>query len=123
MVTNQEHLNNLVAAAFHREMEVYQYQINIDNYGVMLAALPQDNWPDNLVQYKEAAIDKLPESLDDDAVLTISEHQYRDRIRNLLRTEKVEQSKASRVRDALKVQIGSDYDSLLAEYKTTASLG
>ena len=123
MVTNQEHLNNLVAAAFHREMEVYQYQINIDNYGVMLAALPQDNWPDNLVQYKEAAIDKLPESLDDDAVLTISEHQYRDRIRNLLRTEKVEQSKASRVRDALKVQIGSDYDSFLAEYKTTASLG
>jgi hypothetical protein len=118
MVTNQEHLNNLVVAAFHREMEVYQYQINIDNYGVMLAALPQDNWPDNLVQYKEAAIDKLPESLDDDAVLTISEHQYRDRIRNLLRTEKVEQSKASRVRDALKAQIGADYDALLAAYKS-----
>jgi len=32
MITNQEHLNNLVVAAFHREMEIYQYQINVDNY-------------------------------------------------------------------------------------------
>jgi hypothetical protein len=56
-------------------------------------------------------------SLDDDVVLTISEHQYRDRIRNLLRTERVEQSKAVRVRDALKAQIGADYDTLVAAYK------
>jgi hypothetical protein len=118
MINNQEHLNNLVVAAFHREMEIYQYQINVDNYGVMLAALPQDSWPDNLLPYKDAAIDKLPESLDDATVNTISEYQYRDRIRNLLRTEKVEQSKASRVRDALKVQIGADYDVLLAAYKS-----
>jgi hypothetical protein len=123
MVTNQEHLNNLIVAAFHREMEIYQYQINIDNYTVMLSALSQDSWPNDLLPYKDAAIDKLPESIDDEIVSTISEYQYRDRIKNLLRTEKVEQSKASRVRDALKVQIGSDYDSLLAEYKTTASLG
>jgi hypothetical protein len=119
MITNQEHLNNLIIAAFHREMEIYQYQINVDNYTVMLAALPQENWPDDLVQYKEAAIDKLPESLDDDVVLTISEHQYRDRIRNLLRTEKVEQSKATRVRDALKAQIGTDYDSFVSAYKSS----
>jgi hypothetical protein len=119
MVTNQEHLNNLVVAAFHREMEIYQYQINVDNYAVMLAALPQESWPDDLVQYKEAAIDKLPESLDDDVVLTISEHQYRDRIRNLLRTERVEQSKAVRVRDALKAQIGTDYDAIVAAFKAT----
>jgi hypothetical protein len=119
MITNQEHLNNLIIAAFHREMEIYQYQINVDNYTVMLAALPQENWPDDLVQYKEAAIDKLPESLDDDIILAISEHQYRDRIRNLLRTEKVEQSKATRVRDALKAQIGTDYDSFVAAYKSS----
>jgi len=118
MITNQEHLNNLIIAAFHREMEIYQYQINVDNYAMMLAALPQESWPDDLVQYKEAAIDKLPESLDDDTILAISEHQYRDRIRNLLRTEKVEQSKAARVRDALKTQIGADYDTLVAAYKS-----
>jgi hypothetical protein len=118
MITDQEHLNNLISAAFGREMEVYQYQINIDNYSVMLAALPQGDWPEELLQYKEAAIDRLPESLDDDVVLTISEHQYRDKIKNLLRTEKVEQSKAARVRDALKAQIGSDYDTLVAAYKS-----
>jgi hypothetical protein len=119
MVTNQEHLNNLVIAAFHREMEVYQYQINIDNYTVMLAALPQENWSEELLPYKDAAIDKLPESFDDETVNTISDYQYRDKIRALLRTEKVEQSKAIRVRDALKTQIGSDYDALLASYKAS----
>ena len=118
MITTQEHLNNLVVAAFHRELEIYQYQINVDNYGVMLAALPQGDWPEELIQYKDAAIDRLPESLDDESVGLVSDYQYRDRIRNLLRTEKVEQSKASRVRDALKIQIGSDYDSLLSAYKT-----
>jgi hypothetical protein len=119
MITTQEHLNNLVVASFHREMEVYQYQINIDNYTAMLAALPQDSWPDNLLSYKDAAIDKLPESFDDATVNTISDYQYRDRLRNLLRTEKIEQGKATRVRDALKSQIGADYDALLAAYKAS----
>lgn len=119
MVTTQEHLNNLVAAAFHREMEVYQYQINVDNYGVMLASLPQDEWPGGLVAYKNTTTDSLPENLDDATVGLIADYQYRDKIRNLLRSEKVEQSKASRVRDALKSQIGADYDSLIDAYKAS----
>jgi len=123
MITNQEHLNNLVVAAFHREMEFYQYQINIDNYTVMLAALPQDSWPDALLPYKDAAIDKLPESFDDATVGSVSDYQYRDRLRTLLRTEKVEQGKSARVRDALKAQIGSDYDALLASYKASQTQG
>jgi hypothetical protein len=85
----------------------------------MLAVLPTDTWAEELLQYKDAAIDRLPDSLDDDIINTISEYQYRDKIKNLLRTEKVEQSKAVRVRDALKSQIGSDYDALLAAYKTS----
>jgi hypothetical protein len=118
MVTDQEHLNNLVAAAFGREMEIYHYQINVDNYTTMLATLPADAWPDDLLPYKEAAIDRLPESLSDEVINTISEYQYRDRIKNLLRTEKVEQGKTVRIRDALKSQIGTEYDALLAAYKT-----
>jgi hypothetical protein len=117
MITDQEHLNNLVTAAFHREMEIYQYQINVDNYTVMLDTLHKDDWPEELLPYKEAAIDRLPESLDDAIVDTISEYQYRDRIKNLLRTERVEQNKSIRVRNALKSQIGADYDTLLATYK------
>ena len=119
MITTQEHLNNLVVAAFHREMEVYQYQINIDNYGVMLATLPQGDWPESLISYKNSTTESLPESLDDADVSLIADYQYRDKIRNLIRSEKVEQSKASRVRDALKSQIGADYDSLIAAYKAS----
>jgi hypothetical protein len=119
MITTQEHLNNLVVAAFHREMEVYQYQINVDNYGVMLAALPQGDWPESLLTYKNSTTDSLPESLDDASVASIADYQYRDKIRNLLRSEKVEQGKASRVRDALKSQIGADYDALIAAYKAS----
>ena len=119
MVTTQEHLNNLVVAAFHREMEVYQYQINIDNYGVMISALPQGDWPDSLIAYKNSTTEALPESLDDATVASIADYQYRDRIRNLLRSEKVEQGKASRVRDALKSQIGADYDALISAYKAS----
>jgi hypothetical protein len=119
MITNQEHLNNLVVAAFGREMEIYYYQINIDNYTAMLAALPQESWPEDLFQYKEAAVDKLPESLTDDDVVLISEYQYRDRLRNLLRTEKAEQRKVVRVRDVLKAQIGPDYDALVAACKAS----
>ena len=119
MITTQEHLNNLVVAAFHREMEVYQYQINIDNYGVMIAALPQGDWPSNLLSYKNATTDSLPESLDDADVASVADYQYRYKIRNLLRSEKVEQSKARRVRDALKSQIGADYDALIEAYKAS----
>jgi hypothetical protein len=119
MITTQEHLNNLVVAAFHREMEVYQYQINVDNYGVMLTALPQGDWPSNLVNYKGTTTEALPESLAESDVALIADYQYRDKIRNLLRSEKVEQSKAGRVRDALKSQIGTDYDALIAAYKAS----
>jgi len=119
MITTQEHLNNLIVAAFHREMEVYQYQINVDNYAVMLAALPQGDWPTNLLTYKNSTTEALPESLDGAMVASIADYQYRDKIRNLLRSEKVEQGKASRVRDALKAQIGADYDALIAAYKSS----
>jgi hypothetical protein len=118
MVTAQEHLNNLIAAAFHREMEVYQYQINVDNYTAMLAALPQDSWPSELLTYKNTPTEALPENLDDASVDLVADYQYRDRLRNLLRSEKIEQSKANRVRAALKSQIGADYDVLIEAYKT-----
>jgi hypothetical protein len=100
-------------------MEIYQYQLNVDNYTVMLAGLPQDNWPDNFLSYKDAAIDKLPEGLDDVTVGMIADYQYRDKLRGLLRTEKVEYGRAGKIRDALKMQIGADYDSLIDAYKAS----
>lgn len=119
MITTQEHLSNLVVAAYHREMEIYQYQLNVDNYTVMLVGLPQDGWPDALVQYKETAIDNLPQDFDDAKVGLVADYQYRDRLRNLLRTEKVECGRATKIRDALKEQIGADYDALIAACKAS----
>ena len=117
MVTDSEHKANLVANAFHREAEVYSYQVNIDNYGVMLLALPTEDWPVNLLDYKATPIEQLPAGMDEETVDEIADLQYRDRIVGLLRTEKVEQKKASRVLDALKAQIGETYAADLAAYK------
>ena len=119
MITDQEHLNNLIVAAYHREIEVYQYQVNIDNYAMMLTSLPSSDWPNELAQYRAVNADSLPQDLSDDVVAMIADYQYRDRLRTLSRTEKVEQNKAVRVRDALKIQIGVDYDSLIAAYKAS----
>lgn len=117
MITNSEHKANLVANAFHREAEVYGYQVNIDNYTVMLASLPTEDWPVNLLDYKSTPIENLPPAMTEDTVDTIADLQYRDRIVGLLRTEKVEQKKASRVLEALKAQIGETYAADIAAFK------
>ena len=100
-------------------MEVYSYQVNIDNYTTMLSVLPTDAWPEALVQYQGAEIANIPHSVSDADIQTISDYQYRDRLRALLRTERIEQGKAARVLDALKTQIGADYSTLVNEYKAT----
>lgn len=102
--------------AYHREIEVYHYQMNIDNYMTMLAAMPSTVWPENLASWASTEIANLPADMSDEDVEVISELQYRDRIRSLLRTEKAEQSKARRVLEALKQQIGADADARIAAY-------
>jgi hypothetical protein len=119
MLTNQEKQASLVMNAFHREMEVYGYQINIDNYTTMLEALPADDWPADLEAFKTVKTEDLPHELSDDQVAQIGDYQYRDRLRVLVRTEKAEQNKSIRIRDVLKAQIGGDYDALIAAYKAS----
>jgi hypothetical protein len=80
-----------------REMEVFSYDMNITNYEIMLTSLPQDSWPENLVQYQHSTLDQVPDELDQ----TVSDYQYRDRIRSLLKTERLERSKAFRIYEAL----------------------
>ena len=120
VVTQDEHLNTLVTNAYHREKEVYQYQVNIDNYTVMLTGLPQDAIPSNLSQYANTETQNLPWDMSDENVQAIAQYQYRDKLRSLLRSEKIEQSKARLVLEALKAQIiASDlnYESMIAEKK------
>jgi hypothetical protein len=120
IVTQDEHLDNLVTNAYYREKEVYQYQMNVDNYTIMLTGLPQDVFPSGLVQHINAETQSLPFDMSDDDVQTIAQYQYRDKLRSLLRSEKVEQNKARLVLEALKAQIiasGLDYDIVIAEKK------
>jgi len=120
VVTQTEHLDTLVTNSYHREKEVYQYQVNVDNYTVMLTGLPQDNIPTSLANYANTEIHDLPWDMDDADVQMIAQYQYRNKLRSLLRSEKVEQNKARLILEALKAQVvagGLDYPTVIAEKK------
>lgn len=120
MITTQEHLTNLIFNAYHREKEIYAYQVNIDNYQSMLQLLPVGDIPDALSQYKNVGIAELPFDLSDEDVDLISQYQHKDRLRVLIRTEKSEQTKSKLILETLKNQVasnGGDYVALLSEFK------
>lgn len=95
---SETNTNNAIADAIVvREMEVFSYDMNIANYEIMLATLPDDEWPENIVQYQRSTPDQVPDELDQ----IVSDYQYRDRIRSLLKTERLERSKSFRIYEAL----------------------
>jgi hypothetical protein len=115
-INPQDTINSLALNVVHREREVHQYQINIDNYTTMLAALPQGEPPAEILQYMSTKTEELPFSVSLEVMQQIADYQYRDRISYLVRTELIEQSKAKRVLDALKAQIPADQlETLVAE--------
>lgn len=119
MITEQEKQMILVVNAFHREMDIQQYQINIDNYTHMLENLPQGEWDEDISVYANSTIADLPHSLTDEQVARFTNLSYRDHLRFLIRTERNEQNKTTLIRNALKSQIGDEYDTLLQQYKAT----
>lgn len=119
MFTDQEKLDNAVRNSYMREVEIHHYQVNIDNYAHMLENLPSGDWPSDIEPYKYTEIYSLPHDLTDEQVDTIITLQNRDRIRSIIRTEKSEQHKCILFRNALKDQIGPDYDALVIAYKAT----
>ncbi len=117
ILTTQEIQNNLIQNAYHRELEIYTYQVNIDNYTAMLTQLPQGDWDSDIEQYKMTSIIDMPAAVTDADVERVSSFQYRDQLRKVLRTEKAEQSKSIHILNAFKSQITGDYDQLIATYK------
>ena len=85
--------DNVVA----RERELYQYDLNINNYEIMLAELPTGDWPEHLVQYKGKTADQVPDEHDDE----VGDLNYRDRLRGLLKTERAERKKSELVYNTL----------------------
>ena len=115
-ITNQDTIDTLALNVVHREREVHQYQINIDNYTAMLAALPQGDVPEEVAPYMETPTEELPVFIPLETIQLIADYQYRKRISYLIRTEAIEQGKAKRVLDALKAQIPADQlDTLVAD--------
>jgi hypothetical protein len=111
-VSNEDKYKILADNAVMREKEVMAYDINIANYTAMVAGLPEGDWPADLVQYKTATLDLVPDELDD----IVSQYQYRDRLRYLIKTEKAERAKSFRVYEALLAQLPEDQrDTLMAE--------
>ena len=110
-VSNTDKYNILADNIVMREKEIMSYDINIANYTAMLAALPDDEWPSHLVQSKAATLDQVPDEFDD----IVSQYQYRDRLRYLIKTEKAERAKSFRVYEALVTQLPeADRDNLIA---------
>jgi len=92
---------SLADAVIMREQELFGYDTNIANYTAMLAAMPQDEWPVHLVQYRTATLDQVPDEYD----TAVNEYQFRDRIRFLIKTERAERAKSYSVYQALIAQI------------------
>ena len=114
-INQQQHLDTVAEAIVGREQEIYHYDLNITNYEAMLAALPSDDWPENLVQYQRSTLDQVPDELDQ----TVADYQYRDRLRLLLKTERLERSKSYRVYQALLAQLPEDQkETLIASAHT-----
>jgi hypothetical protein len=100
-VSNTDKYNILADNIVMREREIMSYDINISNYTAMLAALPDGDWPEHLTKYKTSTLDQVPDEFD----ATVSEYQYRDRLRYLIKTEKAERGKSFRVYEALLAQL------------------
>jgi lipopolysaccharide export LptBFGC system permease protein LptF len=103
-INQQKNYETIAEAVVGREQEIYHYDLNITNYEAMLLSLPQDDWPENLVQYQRSTLDQVPDEHDQ----TVSDYQYRDRIKVLLKTERLERNKAFRIYEVLLNQLPED---------------
>lgn len=92
-----KHIENIADNIIMRELELYSYDINIENYEEMLAGMTTAEWPEDLLQYRGKGADQIP----DDVEAIVNELNYRDRIRALLKTEKAERDKSLKVYESL----------------------
>lgn len=114
-INEQDVLENAALNLIFREREIHQYQLNIDNYTFILSNLPQGDIPSEISQYMASPTEDLPFFLSDTVFQQITDYQYRNRVRDLIRSEKTEQNKSKHLLEALKAQIPADQlDALVA---------
>lgn len=87
-----------------REQEIHSYDINVVNYTHILNTLPSNEWPDDISFYRNSPIETVPDELHS----RVSDYQFRDRIRQLIATEKHERNKSIKVYNALVAQLSPE---------------
>lgn len=120
-ISNEEKLAQLISQIYYREQEVYQYQINIDNYTTLLNSVPSQ-WPADLEQYRTAGEDLAEVPVE--RLQEVSDLKFSARIAALLRTELIEQNKSRHIYNALVAQLPNGFDlngALLAEKERIAA--
>lgn len=92
-----EQINEAIA---FRQTEINNYQINIDNYNVMIEMLPKV-CPEHLKQFVEQDIKALVDALPFEDIQLLSDFKFRKQLEQALITEKLEQRKSQLVLQAL----------------------
>lgn len=103
-ISDNDRKLSLARALVGREQEIHSYDINIGNYEAILLTLPTGDWPDLISAYRNTPIEMVPEDLHQ----LVTDYSFRDRVKALLATEKLERSKSVRVYEAIKAQIPAD---------------
>ena len=115
-INNNDKKLNLVRALIGREQEIHSYDTNIVNYETMLVSLPEGEWPDLIASYKNTPIENVPSDLQQD----VSNYSFRDRLRALLATERLERSKSVLIYEAIVAQLpAEEIPTLVAEVLAT----
>lgn len=116
-ITSEDQVKATADAIVSRERDVHSYDVNIANYTKMLEDLPAGEWPADLVAHKDTPPPSLVDKLTTEQVETVARYQYRDQLRRLLITERIEREKSARVLDALLMQLPEDKTKILADAK------
>lgn len=100
---NVEQLQQLIQM---RQQEIAAYQLNIDNYSTIVAALPSE-CPEHLKTYRNSSAQDLVGTVSEQDIQTIADLQFRDQLQKLLITERIEQRKSQLVKMALEQKLAN----------------
>lgn len=100
---NQDHLKVNIDA---RVQEVAGYQTNIDNYTRMIAKIKAE-WCSASLPFKGLDIQEMAKQIEDEALLIkAADLNFKERLIQTLRAERLEQRKAMLVLEVLQEQVG-----------------
>lgn len=109
-VTDDDKTEELAKALHGREIECANYELNQQNYAAALEALKDlpEEWPSHLVMYKDYGGEALAKALQGTEYETVAALQFRDQLRVLARTNKIEHNKAKLIHAAMARRLPTD---------------